>query len=245
MKVTCLFLAFSLFACAEGQDHTTSARETGNGGDSLQILFDEQRPLAADAVAKMDAASVALIGEVAVRDWLVANQVGLAQEIRQSPFNWVNVTTETCAHTEPTTGAAITLSLPTCRAAGVLLSPADVQKLLVHESVHHFGVSDEAFANAVANAVGNPVDPLIGSWDCGTANVQRFEKGGVLNAALFTCWISSWERIGEQIVIHRSNCPAIFLTAKFPDANTVVLTSDGSAQTFTVAGSEQTCARVP
>ncbi len=79
--------------------------------------------------------------------FLFANARLLADEIRNSPVSW-NSDQLSCSFTDTRSHAPFELALGHCRE---LKSVWDLAWLVTHESVHHLGVTDEAFADAVAN----------------------------------------------------------------------------------------------
>jgi len=85
-----------------------------------------------------------------------------------------------------------------------------------------------------------PNDPLIGTWSCiqsynsGQVNNpvnQIFFESGSMNDAIFSCWVSGWERQSDQIIIHRTNCSDQIFTPQFNNDNTILnfSTSDWQA----------------
>ncbi|MBI1860288.1 MAG: metallopeptidase family protein [Deltaproteobacteria bacterium] len=72
-------------------------------------------------------------------------------DILATEHTWIETATAACAHTDLTARAPITLSYVTCRDTAAVRK--DIWKVLIHESVHHLGVDDESFADAVAEEV--------------------------------------------------------------------------------------------
>jgi hypothetical protein len=125
----------------------------GHGGDPLRLLFDDARTFAADRVLKAEACAFGSNVSTEIRDWVLNHKQALADDILQSPHTWITDKQSTCAFTKTNSRAEITFSFETCRPG--IRDISDALKILVHESVHHFGVADEYFADKVSDAVYN------------------------------------------------------------------------------------------
>lgn len=155
----------------------TAGQRVGNG-DALRLIFASAKDHASHLVLKMREQAMLPNMRDDVKDWLLQNKDALAGDIVASPHEWSLDPAATCAETVIGTPAApISLSYPTC--ANRIYSLDDAGQLLVHESVHHFGITDEAFADAVAIAV-------YGAWHRGelewtqmTPNTSRYRQASV------------------------------------------------------------------
>ncbi len=125
----------------------------GHGGDPLRLLFEDARPFAADRVMKATACAFGANVSAEVRNWILSHQQSLAEDISQSEHVWITDKQSTCAFTQTSSRADITFSFETCRPG--VRDISDALKILVHESVHHFGIADEYFADKVADAIYN------------------------------------------------------------------------------------------
>ncbi len=139
----------------------------GRGGDSLRLAFAQAKQHASHIVLRLRPEALPASVPADVRAWLTeqTNREQLAADISASEHVWTEDEKPTCAWTQTTRDAAIDLSYVTCRKAMDFASgnrPSDhtsipsfeaVGRLLIHESVHHFGITDEQFADSVAIAV--------------------------------------------------------------------------------------------
>ncbi|MES2803195.1 MAG: hypothetical protein V4654_11930 [Bdellovibrionota bacterium] len=125
----------------------------GHGGDPLRLLFEDARPFAADRVMKAMPCAFGANVSADVRNWILSHKQSLAEDINQSEHVWITDKQSTCAFTQTNSRHDITFSFETCRPG--VRDISDALKILVHESVHHLGVTDEYFADKVANAIYN------------------------------------------------------------------------------------------
>jgi hypothetical protein len=79
--------------------------------------------------------------------FLKQNNAQIINELRNSPVKW-DATQLSCSFTELKPLAAFELALGHCRE---LKSVFDLAWLITHESMHHFGITDESQADRVAN----------------------------------------------------------------------------------------------
>jgi hypothetical protein len=125
----------------------------GHGGDPIRILFEDARHFASDRVLKALPCSFGTNISADVRNWILNNKQKLAEDISNSEHVWLTDQQSTCAYTQTNPQAQITFSFETCRPGVHDIS--DALKILVHESVHHFGFTDEKFPDKVADAIYN------------------------------------------------------------------------------------------
>lgn len=125
------------------------AGSENHGGDGVVITFQKARALAGDMIASYRLAQTDdPLADDALRNWIKDNGDALTKDVAESPHK---LTEQALAHDALTTlhmGATIQLSVPVLREARY--STAQAAALLIHESAHHLGVADEAFANYVA-----------------------------------------------------------------------------------------------
>ena len=143
--LTLPFLISVLAGLSTGWGHV------GNAGDPLRLMFTSAREHAAFVTNRIHPDAFPPDVAPDLKKWILENKERLAGDILASSHNWVEQQEPTCAHTLREPGAAINLSFPTCRVSVQVRE--DASRLLVHESVHHFDVDDEAFADAVADAI--------------------------------------------------------------------------------------------
>ncbi|MEI6399192.1 MAG: pentapeptide repeat-containing protein, partial [Pseudomonadota bacterium] len=91
-----------------------------------------------------------------VKDWIMAHSTGLANDITMSPHVWTVDPQVTCAFTEHDLAKPVVLSFETCRQN--VVTTIDAATLLIHESTHHLGVSDETMSDQIAMS-------LVRGWE--------------------------------------------------------------------------------
>lgn len=124
----------------------------GNGGDGITQLFEDARVKAVSILERLDPCTIPKDTQRDVREWILENRHVMIADIQKSPHIWGdNNITRTCAWTGNDLHQYIIFSTQECRASIYDLEVAAA--LLVHESVHHFGIKSESFAKEVANAV--------------------------------------------------------------------------------------------
>jgi hypothetical protein len=124
-----------------------------HGGDPLRFLFEDARQSAASRVLAAEECGFGSNVPSDVRQWIMAHKQMLAEDILASQHVWVTDNQDSCASTQTTSKADITLSYNTCRSTIQDISQAI--RLLIHESTHHFGVSQELLPDEVAEAIYN------------------------------------------------------------------------------------------
>ena len=137
--------------------------KNGNGGDDVRLMVTQSRELAARRVANLKSCGFRDDASADTRAWILGHQAEMAADILASSHSWVdgpqpNDEPNTCARTNLTERAEVQFSIEACHSTVTSYSAAGM--LLVHESVHHFGIADETLADAVALAVyGSSVVP--------------------------------------------------------------------------------------
>jgi hypothetical protein len=165
MKKVALMLAIAT------QAHADVGNGAGNGGDLLRTLFNEARPAAVERLQKLEPCALDSKTPAQVKEWILANKEALAVDVHVSSHRWITDKQATCAWTTPNSADEIVLSFEACRP---LVTNRDAAvHILIHESVHHFGVTDETLPEQIAVAVmtanreahcpspGDPFDPSI------------------------------------------------------------------------------------
>lgn len=142
-----------ILLCLSSLQMQARAGTEGHGGDPLRLLFEDARAFAANRVLKAVPCAFGSDVSSQVRDWILNQKQALADDILQSSHIWITDKQSTCAFTQAISQAPITFSFEACRPG--VLDISNALKILVHESVHHFGVTDEAFADKIAEAVYN------------------------------------------------------------------------------------------
>lgn len=131
--------------------HSAAAGEVGNGGDPIRLLFEEAREYAAERVRSAQPCAFGVNTNPSVVSWVMVHREQLAQDIELSPHVWITDPQSTCAFTQTHAKAAITFSFEACRPGVKGIN--DAVSMLIHESVHHFEITDEVFADQVAKAI--------------------------------------------------------------------------------------------
>lgn len=137
----------------------------GNSGDAIRLIFVKGKKHASNVVANINLDKMPIETDKKVKRFIEDNRYGLANDILRSAHDWKEQELPTCAHTLPQTESPITLSFQTC--IKTINTPLQAGQLLIHESVHHFGVTEEAFADAVALAVYNTWEKSLVMGDLG------------------------------------------------------------------------------
>ncbi|MGE0174959.1 MAG: kelch repeat-containing protein [Oligoflexales bacterium] len=153
-------------------DQAFAPFQVGNGGDYLRIVMEQARTRASTIARKATPLVLSRmnVGED-VKAWILANHVALASDILISPYHWLEQADpeqQTCALTHQPlpgeitpNGAEIALSFELCRSH--IKNVLDATSVVIHESVHHFGIGDESFADKVAMT-------LVSVWELGLLN---------------------------------------------------------------------------
>lgn len=123
----------------------------GHGGDPLRQLFDDARTYAADRVQQAKPCAFNVDVRPDIVSWIMNHKIELATDIRTSPHYWVTDPQSTCAFTQTQPNFPITFSFEACRPS--IHDVNDAIFILAHESSHHFGVTDETFADEVGRAI--------------------------------------------------------------------------------------------
>ena len=134
----------SNWAIAEGGGWTSS------GGDPQRLLVEEGRRLAAHMIEAVRLTDLQANVTADQFLWFSQNQFAMREDVLKAPFEWTVDPAPTCAHTEPVSAGKLFFSLPSCQH---LWSTDDAAKLLLHETIHHFQIADESFADEVAVGV--------------------------------------------------------------------------------------------
>lgn len=199
MKKGMLSLFFMFLVCGPA-----SAGTEGHGGDLLRKLFSDARGLAAGKAQQLTLCSFDSTVDRSVRDWILARQSEYAADIQRSQQIWITDPQATCAFTRDQGAADITLSFESCRS--LIRSEVDAAHILFHESVHHFGVADENFAEAVASAM----DSAIAGKNCGALEEGPFNPQACSGQPISQSDFLSYFRAGGSPVRFNATAPVIF-----------------------------------
>lgn len=123
--------------------------EAPHGGDGIQILFKNAQTWAIKKLSAIRNCSFRQESASDTKNWILQNSSELVKDLEQSEHAWEQSANVPCGRTTGTKNGKILLSYAGCKN----LSPDDAFRVLVHESVHHFGVSNEEFATNVASEV--------------------------------------------------------------------------------------------
>ena len=151
-----LFLVFSgvFISCTETvivapptKEQQEGGDTAGNGGDAIIAVFRDARDMALLNLEKIDRCNLEKVTQKSeVIDFLITNKIKFIEDVKKSKHKWStdNSPDGKCGRTKP--GHPITLYIPNCK-----IEMEDTHRaawLLVHESVHHFKIEDEEFADA-------------------------------------------------------------------------------------------------
>jgi hypothetical protein len=152
-----IILSFVVNLC----DVAFSQGSGAHGGDALRDVFFEAKIKAAQLVLNVDPITL-ISNDHRVNDFIVRNKSAYAKDIVDTSHDWTETILGTCAQTQ-LNPSPIQFSFPVCRAQDYDVDRA--VKLLLHESVHHFGISDEELADKIADAIFRfRTDGSIGAW---------------------------------------------------------------------------------
>ncbi len=128
----------------------TTGDKSSGGGDPLRFDFEQGKDQAIFILDNLSEASFDK-ASVEVRKYLLEYRGKLSGDLKKAPLDWdAPQSQKTCAHTDFRENAKIELSFDKCR--GRIYSKEDAAKTLIHEASHHWGVTDETFADQVALA---------------------------------------------------------------------------------------------
>jgi hypothetical protein len=142
-------LSFSLVCGCQAASEGSGS----SGGDGIRGVFLNAKDFAVDSTLKSSAETRLKLTTELVSDWVEENREDLALDVQLSKHIWIEQEQATCAVTDRSPRADITLSIPSCR--DDIKDRERAAFLLVHESVHHFGIDDEYFADQVARSIIN------------------------------------------------------------------------------------------
>ena len=127
----------------------------GNGGDPLRLKVAAARELASRMVSSIRARTLDGLGDETMRQWIMEHRDALAADILGTAHIWVrehSAGEEVCALTDFTPKADIVFSYSQCYKT--LHSYEDATRLLIHESLHHFGRTHaDGYPDDVANVI--------------------------------------------------------------------------------------------
>ena len=146
-KSTWILFVMLLCGCNAAKDEGSGS----SGGDGIRSVFLDAKDLAVDSIGKSTAESRTRLTTEVISLWVEQNKQALALDVQLSKHNWIEEAQATCAVTSRSSHADITLSIPACR--DDVKDKDRAAFLLIHESVHHFGIDDEYFADQVARSI--------------------------------------------------------------------------------------------
>ncbi|MEZ4741666.1 MAG: kelch repeat-containing protein [Bdellovibrionota bacterium] len=160
-----VFITLIAFTQMLMSSDASASWRVGNGGDALRLAFAKSKDSASRIVMKLKKQSFSSDIDATLIEWILSHQSALAADILASAHRWTLEEKPTCAWTVSSdgsdtkpNGALIDFSFPSCRKS---ISGFDqAVALLIHESVHHFGITNETFADEVAIAI-------VSAWKSG------------------------------------------------------------------------------
>jgi hypothetical protein len=130
------------------------ANGVGNGGDAMRRLFEQARTASATLVENLQSCSFQSDVSQEAADWILTRQDVIRKDIKAAPYLWVVDSQPTCGFTQTDLKSPIYLSYPTCASTvGADLKSAIF--VVLHETAHHLGVTDEHEADNFAYAIQN------------------------------------------------------------------------------------------
>jgi hypothetical protein len=217
-----VFIAYLL--AMSGQLAFAGGDHAGNGGDFLRIIFEKGRTNAVGLVQKLKSCQLPSNVPGDIRNWILIHQNELAIDLRGTHYIWSIDSNQTCAFTQTIRSADIELSYEACRPT--IRNEEDAARVLLHETAHHFGITDENFADWVSYAIseantedtcsGNSGSDVFNSNYCASAPMTAGEAIGHLNLPG-----SSTGPLGEFNVNTRyRNCYTVGGCTSWLDGNT-------------------------
>ncbi|MGE0172663.1 MAG: hypothetical protein AB7T49_07760 [Oligoflexales bacterium] len=145
--IICALGALALISC--GQREQKGGEGSGSSGsDGIRSVFIEARQFAVEAMYATDFGLLEETTSKLVSDWTEQQKDEIVEDIITSKHVWSDKKATKCAETNRTSKADIILSFERCKESTDTIERAAF--VLIHESVHHFGIADEDFADQVA-----------------------------------------------------------------------------------------------
>lgn len=181
-----------------GAEQPAWAGSVRGGGDTLRLTFVQARETAAHFVAKINEAAIPSNLDPEIRKFIISNKNKLAGDLLASDHEWIyeeNTNFTACAQTDiPLSdeqvlprSAKVSLYFPVCRTAAP--SVKEAAALLIHESVHHFGIQDHEFCDQVALAI-------IKAWEKGLLDWEAMPQGPEAREGHTAVWT------GQEMLIY-------------------------------------------
>lgn len=139
-----IFLTLPNFSAAQIQSPTESV---------MSSQFQKGRMMAVDKISQLKACNLPYDTPMYLKSLILDNLTKLADDVLNSPYAFVADTQPTCAYTLHASKERLYLSIPQCLSISEDLKA--IMFLLIHESTHHLGVSDEATADLMAKTILN------------------------------------------------------------------------------------------
>lgn len=152
-KIKVLLVATVLFTGIGAQGGNVGGNGAGNGGDYLRFIFEEGRDKALSLIQELRPCAIPKHVPNEVRNWVLSHQQDLVLDLQNTKFEWSVDSNHVCAFTRPTRSAPIDLSYEACRPT--IKDKNAAARLLIHEITHHFGITNEDFADWVSYAISN------------------------------------------------------------------------------------------
>jgi hypothetical protein len=162
-----------LFLAPTGH-HAIAADTVGNPGDVIRLIFARGREHALTVLKTLDVHALDATHGVDVVAWFEEHRDALIEDVANASYTFVTETRDTCAYTLRQQSAPITLSMPTCM--HTIHDEADAAELILHETAHHFGVTDEDFADRLALSVSGAWARAIVSYSVNLRTPVQFHS---------------------------------------------------------------------
>lgn len=189
MNKLLMILSLLLFCGCEKTIYV-NGNESPHGGDDIQITFSKARNEAVKRLSSIRNCSFREDVSSDLKNWILQNSNALYKDIEDSEHVWERSENVPCGRTNGQQKGKILFSYSSCKN----VKPEDAFQILVHESVHHLGITNEQQATRTAGEVfrasnGNCVpdineitwlDAEIASWPAtATINVHEVTPTGI------------------------------------------------------------------
>jgi hypothetical protein len=137
-----------------GSSQVNNGVWVGGGDDPLRLFVSAGHNQLIQRIGDLTASDIEKLEPLfpsfrPARDWFVANRDALVAEVATLKIEWVNIDRLNCGQTTFERGAVVTLSVPVCKESVRDNSTAAI--MLLHEALHHFGITDEEQADRWAD----------------------------------------------------------------------------------------------
>ncbi len=177
-----LFSTLLLIACEK--TIVLPGNEGPHGGDGVQVTFKTAQRSVVQKLRDLRSCYLRTGVENEIQEWIMSHRGDLISDIQSSQHEWRQNLGGSCARTDLARNSSIQFSYSSCQN----VTPEEAFLILVHESVHHFGIESEDFPTEVATEIWQAsnancipaadeilwLDKNISAWPA-TAQIQSVE----------------------------------------------------------------------